>query len=954
MDTQAMEAKWQKKWEEAKLFDADAQKGKKKFFATFPYPYINAYPHIGHLYTIMRVEAFTRFKRLRGYNVLFPQGWHATGSPILNAAKRVQEREAKQVSIMKSMGIHEDDLKAFEDPKHWINFFAPAFEKDLRGMGLSVDWRRNFVTTSLNPHYDAFIRWQFRKLKEMNYVVKGKFPVVWCPKDNTAVGDHSRSKGEGETTQEFVLFKHKLQQGTKEYLVTATLRPETCLGITNLWVHPYIKYVRAFVDDETWIISAEAAKKLSEQNRNVKELGTVVGKELIGKTVEEFYGRKVMILPGTFCDPKIGTGVVHSCPTDSPEDWIALRDLQESPEMCEKYGLSFVEVEKIRTVPVLDTPGYGDTPAMKLCEEYGVTTQKDTKEMMEAKKALYKKSFYESTMNSLYRNFLGKNLEGMKVTQAKEIIKEELVKKGHCELFYELTGPVVCRCLTPCVPKIVTDQWFVAYGNYDWKHDAHECLNRMRLYPDKVRLQFEYVLDWLRNWACTREEGLGTRLPWDDKWLIESLSDSTIYMAYYTIAHLITQIDAEKLDDVFFDYVFRGEGDVKELAGLYGVDVGLLEQMHNEFDYWYPLDFRNSGKDLVQNHLAFFIFNHVALFPKDKWPKGIGVNGWVTIDGQKMSKSLGNMIPLRDMSEKFSVDSARFTILSGGEGLDDPNWDSSFAQAFKQKLDSYHDFCIAHYGKGRETRSSVDRWMESKFHRIVKDATAAMDETIFRTANQLIFFELQHAVKWYLKRCRNEPHKALMKQLIESQLIMLSVFSPHICEEIWEKIGGQGFVSVAAWPEIDEKKISPHLDISETIIRSVLQDVVSVKKLIKQEKTTKITLLVSLPWKYQLFGMIQELMKDTRNPKVILGQVMADTGMKQYGKQISKFLPRMVASGKIPQFLENADEEFKVMHHAKKFFEEEFACSVEIIKAASSGHPKALSALPGKPAILIE
>ncbi len=83
LDTQAIEKKWQQRWKEAKVFEADAQPGKKKFFCTFPYPYINAYPHIGHLYTIMRVEAFARYKRLQGYNVLFPQAWHATGSPIL-------------------------------------------------------------------------------------------------------------------------------------------------------------------------------------------------------------------------------------------------------------------------------------------------------------------------------------------------------------------------------------------------------------------------------------------------------------------------------------------------------------------------------------------------------------------------------------------------------------------------------------------------------------------------------------------------------------------------------------------------------------------------------------------------------------------------------------------------------------------------------------------------------
>ncbi len=949
LDTAAIERKWQEKWDQEKVFDADACSGKKKFYCTFPYPYINAFPHIGHLYTLMRVEALARYKRLCGYNVLFPQGWHATGSPIIAAAKRVKEREPKQVKIMASMGIEEKDLAAFEEPKHWIDYFAPEFEKDFRQMGLSIDWRRNFYTTSLNPHYNAFIEWQFRKLKEKKYVLKGEFPVVWCSKCNNAVSDHSRSKGEGETTQEFVLVKHKLGN---DYLVSATLRIETILGTTNLWIHPNIQYVRAKVNNETWIVSKEAAEKLSEQQRTVEILGTVSGKDLIGKKVVEFNGKEIPIIPATFCAPDKGMGVVHSVPSDSPDDWIALRDLQEDYKRCEEFGLDYNEIEEIRAIPILDTPDYGDMPAMKLCEEFGITSQKDEKKLTEARKALYRKSFYQSTMNGLYRNFYGKKLEGIKVTEAKEIIKKEMLKKGF-ELFYELTGPVICRCLTSCVPKIVTDQWFIAYGDEEWKHKSHHCLNRMKLYPATVRQQFDYVIDWLHNWACTRKEGLGTALPWDNEWLIESLSDSTIYMAYYTIAHLITQVPIENINDELFDYIFLNTGDISALAKKYNIPEKALKQMHDEFDYWYPLDFRNSGKDLIQNHLTFFIFNHVALFPENKWPTSIGVNGWVTVDGQKMSKSLGNMIPLRDMSTQFSVDAARFTILSGGEGLDDPNWDSMFATAFKQKIQSLYDFCTSSYNQGRETHHAVDAWMESQLHEIIQNATLAMEETQFRTATQLIFFELQNALKWYLKRSHATPNKKLINTVIETQLILLSPFAPHICEEIWEKIGKKGFISNAQWPEVNKNKIKKELDIQEDIISTVLIDITHVLKLINK-KPKKITLFISLPWKYALFQRLKQLIQDTKNPKIIMQQLMADKELKQYGNEIMKFVPKLVNTGKVTAPLKNDDDELHVLHSAKSFLETEFQCTVEIYKAANAGHPKALQALPGKPAIVVE
>ena len=124
----------------------------------------------------------------------------------------------------------------------------------------------------------------------------------------------------------------------------------------------------------------------------------------------------------------------------------------------------------------------------------------------------------------------------------------------------------------------------------------------------------------------------------------------------------------------------------------------------------------------------------------------MGVNGWVMVDGQKMSKSLGNMIPLRDMEQKFGVDASRFTILSGGEGLDDPNWDSAFATALKQKLHTFYELCLTWYGKGRDNKKPIDVWMESRLHESFITINQLMDETLFRSASQEIFFGLQKIV----------------------------------------------------------------------------------------------------------------------------------------------------------------------------------------------------------------
>lgn len=938
MDFKDLEEKWQKKWKDEKVFESSPD-NRKKFFLTFPYPYINAYSHLGHLFTSTRVEAFSRYKRLKGYNVLFAQGWHATGSPIVQAAKRVKEREPKQIKIMQDMGFTENDFSKFEKPEYWIEFFAPEFKKDFENAGLSIDWRREFFTTQLNPRYDKFIRWQLEKLREKNYVVKGKFPVVFDPKTNMPVGDHDRIEGEGETPQEFTLLKFKLKDST-DFLIAATLRPETMFGQTNLWVNPEIVYKKAKVNGETWIISGVCAEKLTHQDHKVELIGDVPGKELIGKHVlAPMINKEIPVLPASFCKEDKGSGIVTSVPSDAPDDWMGLVDLKNNPSELEKYGLAKDTIEHIKIIPIINSADLGNQAAITICEQMKIKSSKDRDKLEEAKKIVYKKGFYEGTMLESTGKYFG-----MKVEAAKEAIKKDLLEQKKAEIFYELTGKVVSRSLTVCIVKIVSDQWFIDYANPEWKKLAHECLDEMKLYPDKTRQQFNYVLDWLRAWACTREAGLGTKLPWDEKWLIESLSDSTIYMAYYTINHILNDIPLDQIDNNLFDHVLLGKKvPIK-------CDHNKAEQMSAEFNYWYPLDFRNSGKDLVQNHLSFFIFNHVAIFPKDKWPKGIGVNGHITVDGQKMSKSLGNFILMRDALKAYGADAARFTIVSGGEGIDDSNFDSELARSMTQKIEQVLEFAVNNHDKGRLDRKSIDDWMESKLNIAIKEAEISMEETLYRTALQKVYFETQRNTAWYLKRSNNNPNKELMNKIIESQLIMLTPFTPHMCEEAWEKIGKAGFITNASWPEFDESKIQSQD--TESFVRDIIDDVNAVLKLAKIDAPKKIKLFIAGKWKYELYKLMREKLVETRSQKDIIDAIMKSE-LKKHGQEVMKVVPKILKTGSVPDCT-TQDSEHRIVEDAKEFLKENFNASIELYLEENTQEAKAKNAMPAKPAILVE
>src|SRR5438094_1076222 len=141
-------------------------------------------------------------------------------------------------------------------------------------------------------------------------------------------------------------------------------------------------------------------------------------------------------------------------------------------------------------------------------------------------------------------------------------------------------------------------------------------------------------------------------------------------MAYYIIAKYVNSnnnnnlpINSENIGDSFFDYILLGKCNASQVAADCKIPTVLIDEMRNEFSYFYPLDARHSGRDLIPNHLSFFIFNHAAIFERENWPKQIVVNGSVLMEGKKMSKSLGNIIPLRTAIKEHNADAIRMAIL---------------------------------------------------------------------------------------------------------------------------------------------------------------------------------------------------------------------------------------------------------------------------------------------------
>lgn len=802
-----IEKKWQKKWGKAKIFESDIDRKRKKFFITIPYPYVNGAPHIGTGFTFFRGDSYARFKRMQGFNVLYPQGFHATGEPILGTIERLKQNDKTQIETFKLYGATKKDLDNFVKfgPEFVARYWMKRWIEDFKLAGFSIDWRRTFIT-AITPTYNRFIEWQYNTLKKRGYVTQGTHPVVWCPHCQSPTGDHDRLKGEGESPIEYLIIKFKLDSG--EIIPCGTLRPETIYGVTNIWINPNIEYVWAQVNEEVWLLSEKAVEKLKDQLKKIKIIIKIKGEKLIGKYVENpVLKNKVIILPASFVDPNVATGVVMSVPSHAPYDWIGLYELQKNPEQLKKYGIESKVIEKIRPISMIKTEEFGEHPAIEVCKKMGIESQQEKEKLDEATSLVYKKEFHLGILKDNCGEY-----SGMKVSECKEKLSKEFIEKNFADVMWEITGPVVCRCNTPTHVKILENQWFLKFSDESWKSKVKECIERMKFYPEEAKIQFLNTVDWLKDKACTRRTGLGTKLPWDKEWIVETLSDSVIYMAYYTISKTLNEkkITAEKLTDEVFDYIFLGKGNVKELSKKVKLNQKILEEMRKEFEYFYPVDLRNSGKDLIQNHLTFYLFHHVAIWDDPKyWPKVISVNGFVQVGGEKMSKRLGNIIPLSNLIKKHGADIVRINLISSNEMMNDADWREENAQAFISRIEFLNGLIKKLKMVKRNKILNVDKILQSRIQERIKSATENYEEMKFRSATQSAFFDVINDLKIYLERCSNikNCNRKILKDSLSTAIKLMTPLLPHICEELWNKIGNRSFVALEKWPEADEKKI---------------------------------------------------------------------------------------------------------------------------------------------------
>jgi len=947
INNQEIERKWQKAWEDKKIFEVSADKNKPKYFGTVAYPYANSELHIGHGRTFTTAEIFLRFQRLLGKNVLFPMGFHASGTPVLAVADNIKRGDTKQIKITRDAMLNyvseseaDEIIKGFVEPFKITEFFTPTIANSLKSVGIGIDWTRQFVTGE--PIYNKFVEWQFKKLEQKNILVQGKYPILYSAEDKNAVGEDDIKDGDIDKVSiqemDYILFKF-----TEEdlYAVITTLRPDALFGTTNLWINPEMKLLKLLVDGKKWLVGKDSLNKITHQFDNVEIIEEVMGSEFIGKfVITPITEKKVIVAAADFIDSKQGTGIVYSSPAGSPHDFMALCEAKSE-------GRLPGDLNPILTVETYDKKKnkieyFGSCPAEDKCNKFGVKTSLEHEKIELAKTELYKEEHFGGKLNENAGEF-----NGLFIKQAKDVIKKKLIELGLSGTFYETSRRAKTRSDNDVIVANLDGQWFLDYSNDEVKQKAYDLLDEMNYLPEKLKATQKGYLEWVQKRPCARKRGLGTNLPTDREWIIEPLSDSTIYQLFYIVSGIIRRenISPEELTEELFDYLYLDIG-----SNDFKIPKEIVSEMKSEVDYWCNLDFRYVGQPHMSNHMSFLIYHYSIIFDKPELkkflPKTGVVGGMLNRNGEKISKSKGNGVPLIKVSSEFGADLYRLYIATSSNFDIEMDFRDDEIVQLKKKFDKFVEIMTKAKTcnkKSYDDLSEIQKWFVSRFYSNAQKFFENMNELKIRESYVFALYEVLNDISYLIRRSSEESMLDAIRFIFTDYVKVMTPVIPHISEELYLNEDGENLASLAEFTTKYEKYIDNEIESKEEIIEDLF---IEIAKFIENKGSLKKILIIQASSKkFDLFDKISELLNKTKNIKEIFSELNKD--FSEYNKFTQKFVPKCLGSGITPYL--NREDENKLLNSIKEVLEEEYKIEIEI-----SSKEIESPAIPRKPKIELE
>jgi len=745
-----IEKKWQKKWEKKKIFVVKKSFKKKKFYCLemFPYP-SSAGLHMGHALNYTIGDIYSRFKRMNGFNVLYPMGYDAFGLPAENAA-----------------------IKAKEHPKKYTENAIKNFIKQQRLLGLSYDWSR--MVKTCDKEYYKWNQFFFLKFLEEGLIYKKKAPVNWCPECETVLANEQVHNGKCWRHENTEVEIKQLEQW---FIRTTKYADELLNCIDNLEWSDRIKIMQ-----ENWI---------------GKSYGTEINFEIGGKRWPIFTTRPDTIYGVTF--------MVISAQHPKLMELVTREHKKEVENFLREVKLTKQEdVGKLEKEGVF-TGSYAVNPLTK------------------GKVPVYVGNFVVADYGS-----------GMVMAVPAHDQRDFMfAKKYNLPIKQVISGGDVKE-------KAFTGEGVLINSGKFNGVNSKGAVNGITKYLEKEKLGKKAVQFKLKDWLVSRQRYWGTPIPiiYCNKCGIVPVPEKDLPVLLpnkvkfgkgnpLTAHSKFIEVKCPKCKgrakretdtmDNFFDssWYFLRYCDNKNNKEAFN---------RKKVKYWMPVDQYIGGAEHACMHLIYARFFIKALrdlgFVKFDEPfiKLFNQGMLHGEDGYVMSKSRGNVVNPIEMIKKYGADSLRLALMSFASQDKDANWDKKVligSSKFLKKVIDY--FENAKIGK-------ADAKTESKLNKTIKEIT-----------NQINSFQYNLAII-KIRNLFNSLPKEISKEVSEKTLKLLHPFCPHITEELWEKIGNKGFISLERWPEVDEKKIDKNLEKREQIVEKLIKDINHIKKLTRKVK----------------------------------------------------------------------------------------------------------------------
>ena len=727
-----IEPKWQKKWEEQQAFKAVDGSDKPKFYGLVEFPYPSgAGMHVGHIKAYSSIEVLSRKRRMQGYNVLFPIGFDAFGLPTENYA-----------------------IKTNTHPRVITDQNIEKFTNQLKSVGFSFDWSRVIDTTQ--EDFYKWTQWIFLKMFENGLVFRDKTLVNYCPSCKVVLSNEDSQGGKCDICHSDVIQKSK-----------------------DVW------YLRI----------TQYADKLLEGLKDVDYPANIKQQQVnwIGKSTGAFVNFAVDGIDETL-----------QIYTTRPDTLFGVTFMVIAPEhpLIDKYADRITNMDEIKA--------YREECAKKTEFERTQLVKEKTGVCIQGLEGVNPVNGKKIPIYIADYVMMGYGTGAIMAVPAHDQRDYDFAKKFGIDIIQVIKGGDIEKEAYTGDGEMINSDFLNGYTN---KKDSIE---RMLEELEKKGIGKAGVQYKMKDWAFNRQRYWGEPIP-----IVHCPKCGDVAVPYEELPLRLPKIkdfqpgeDGQsplaKIDSFVNCKCPKCGGDAKretdtmpQWAGsswyfLRYVDPHNTEALadRKKMEYWMPVDWYNGGMEHVTRHMIYSRFWHHFLYDMgivntpEPYAKRSAQGMILGSDGDKMSKSKGNVVDPLDIVNEYGADALRTYVLFMGDYGAAAPWNDSSVRGCKRFLERVAGLTDI------MTEEPAAKDMEVKIHKAIKKVSSDIEAMKFNTAIACLMTLI------------NEIYAVgkISKDDLVIFIKLLCPFAPHLCEEIWETIGGEGLLSLSQWPEYEESK----------------------------------------------------------------------------------------------------------------------------------------------------